>query len=258
MSAAPVKAQRSTAAGLRIAGRVAGSVAAACAAADLLSGLGYRAGWFALGPALQAMRVSTIAALVTFLATLGVLLMALRAEAPQAAVVAGFAALLALCVAGPPVYLWRQGQVLPRIHDVSTDTVNPPAFEAVLPLRRGARNPAHYDPRTAAAQQAGYPDIAPVALGLPPARAMVLATQAAREMGWRIVADDPAALRLEATATTPLFGFQDDVVIRITPSASGSRVDIRSLSRVGGSDFGANAKRIRAFAERLRALAVPS
>ena len=253
-----MNAQRSSAARLRIAGWVAGSIAAACAAADLLAGLGYRAGWLALGPALQAMRVSTIVALVTFPAALAVLLMALRAQAPHAAGVAGFAALLALCVAGPAVYLWRQGQVLPRIHDVSTDTVNPPAFEAVLPLRRGARNPAHYDPRTAAAQQAGYPDIAPVALGLPPARAMVLATQAAREMGWRIVADDPAALRIEATATTPLFGFQDDVVIRITPSASGSRVDIRSLSRVGGSDFGANAKRIRAFAERLRALAVPS
>jgi uncharacterized protein (DUF1499 family) len=251
----PVTPDRPLAARLRMAGWGAASVAAACGVADLLGALAYRAGWLALGPALQTMRVATIVALAAFAVALCALLLSVRAGAPRGAVVAGFAAVLALCVAGPPVYLWRQGQVLPHIHDISTDTLNPPAFEALVPLRQGARNPTRYDPRTAAAQQAGYPDIGPVALSLPPARAMVLAAQAAREMGWRIAADSPAALRIEATATTALFGFEDDVVIRVTPSANGSRIDVRSLSRVGGSDFGANAKRIRAFSERLRDLA---
>ena len=71
-------------------------------------------------------------------------------------------------------------------------------------------------------------------------------------MRWDIVAADPAQGRIEATATTLLFGFKDDVAIRITPDGAGSRVDVRSLSRVGRSDFGTNAKRVRAY---LRALA---
>jgi uncharacterized protein (DUF1499 family) len=74
-------------------------------------------------------------------------------------------------------------------------------------------------------------------------------------MGWDIVATAPDKLRLEATATTLLFGFKDDVVVRVTPQAQGSIVDVRSLSRVGGSDFGANAKRVRTYLKRLAASA---
>ena len=90
-------------------------------------------------------------------------------------------------------------------------------------------------------------------LDLPPARTFDLADRAARKMGWDIVALVPEQGRIEATASTLLFGFKDDVVIRITPEAGGSRVDMRSVSRVGGSDIGANARRIRAFMKELQA-----
>jgi uncharacterized protein (DUF1499 family) len=88
---------------------------------------------------------------------------------------------------------------------------------------------------------------------VPPPRALQLAERAARAMGWDIVAVAPDDLRIEATDTTLLFGFKDDVVIRVTANGNGSRVDARSLSRIGGSDLGTNAKRIRSFMRQLAA-----
>jgi uncharacterized protein (DUF1499 family) len=70
-------------------------------------------------------------------------------------------------------------------------------------------------------------------------------------MGWEVASAAPEALRIEATDSTLLFGFKDDVVVRITPQGSGSVVDVRSLSRIGGSDLGTNAKRVRAYLRRL-------
>lgn len=143
-------------------------------------------------------------------------------------------------------------QRLPRIHDISTDTANPPKFVAVLPLRLGARNPVDYAPATALQQKSGYPDIAPLTLSVPPAEAFARAERAANALGWTIVATAAVEGRLEATDTTPLFGFKDDIVVRVTPATDGgSIVDVRSLSRVGGSDFGTNAKRVRAFLRRM-------
>jgi uncharacterized protein (DUF1499 family) len=93
----------------------------------------------------------------------------------------------------------------------------------------------------------------PALLEQPPAQAFQRAERAARAMGWEIVAVAPESLRIEATDTTLLFGFKDDIVIRIAAAGSGSRVDVRSLSRVGKSDFGVNAKRIRKFMQQLAA-----
>jgi uncharacterized protein (DUF1499 family) len=81
---------------------------------------------------------------------------------------------------------------------------------------------------------------------------MQKAIDAARALDWEIVASDAPAGRIEATATTMWFGFKDDIVVRVRPEAGGgSRVDVRSVSRVGQSDVGANAKRIREFIRRL-------
>jgi uncharacterized protein (DUF1499 family) len=88
---------------------------------------------------------------------------------------------------------------------------------------------------------------------VPPGAAFHVALATARDMGWAIVAADSSAGRIEATATTTWFGFKDDVVIRIEPDPKGSRVDIRSESRVGGSDVGTNAARIQAYEKRLTA-----
>jgi uncharacterized protein (DUF1499 family) len=145
------------------------------------------------------------------------------------------------------------GAVRNPIHDVTTDTVNPPQFSAVLPLRVGPSiNPVAYDEKTARVQHNVYPDIAPLDLNISPSQAYDRALAAARTMGWEIVASDPAQGRIEATATTFWFGFKDDVAIRIVPSTSGSRVDVRSLSRIGQSDVGANARRVRAYLAKIQ------
>jgi uncharacterized protein (DUF1499 family) len=162
------------------------------------------------------------------------------------------ALLIAGAAAGLPFFWGWQARALPPINDITTDTANPPAFVAILPLRKGSAVPATYPgAATADAQHAAYPDVEPIMLASPPDRAFAAALAVARDLGWNIVAEDAAAGRIEATATTPWFGFRDDVVIRIAPEGAGSRVDIRSLSRVGKGDLGTNARRIRDFAARI-------
>lgn len=141
----------------------------------------------------------------------------------------------------------------PPIHDISTDLTNPPQFVAILPLREKAPNSAVWDTSTVATQRTGYPDIQPVTLSVAPGAAYHVALAAARDMGWAIVASDSAAGRIEATATTTWFGFKDDVVVRVGPDPKGSRIDVRSESRVGGSDVGTNAARIREYEKRITA-----
>lgn len=155
-------------------------------------------------------------------------------------------------VVGIP-WRWQQkAQRLPFIHDITTDLENPPAFVAILPLRAGAPNPAEYGgPEVAAQQRAGYRHLGPLTLSAPPQQAFARALAAAREMGWEIVASEPIEGRIEATATTFWFGFKDDVVVRVTPVNGGSRIDVRSVSRVGRSDVGANAERISAYLARI-------
>ncbi|HSG23094.1 MAG TPA: DUF1499 domain-containing protein, partial [Azonexus sp.] len=121
------------------------------------------------------------------------------------------------------------------------------------PLRQEASNSTEYSAENAAAQKTGYPEIVPKVLKNSPAEAFARAEAAARLMAWEIVAVSPADYRIEATATSLLFGFKDDVVIRVTPHADGSRIDVRSLSRVGISDLGVNARRIQEFMQLLAA-----
>lgn len=242
--------------GARIAAALAWTglcLALACGLAELLAGLGYRWDWWHFRSGIQIMRWSATtdlaAVALTFVA--GILAWMCGARRALAASAVGLA--LALAVAGPPLYYWRTLDRVPRIHDISTDTDNPPRYVAVLALRKGAENPADYSAEAAAQQKQAYPDIAPAMLALPPAQAFARAERAARAMGWEIVAVAPADLRIEATDTTLLFGFKDDIVVRVTAAGSGSRVDVRSLSRVGKSDFGVNAKRIRKFIRQLAA-----
>jgi uncharacterized protein (DUF1499 family) len=153
-----------------------------------------------------------------------------------------------------PWRLRQTARALPPIHDITTDLADPPPFVAVLPLRAGAPNSAEYGGDSVAVQQRrGYPDLAPLQVAAPPAVAFRRAADAARAMGWEMVAADSAAGRVEATATTRWFGFKDDVVVRVRPDGAGSRIDVRSVSRVGGSDVGANAARIRAYLARVAA-----
>jgi uncharacterized protein (DUF1499 family) len=161
---------------------------------------------------------------------------------------------VALAVLMFPVVVAVNARGTAPIHDVTTDTVNPPEFVAVLPIRAqtGAINPVEYGgERVAALQQRSFPDIKPLRLGVAPAAAFDRALTTVRAMNWELVAADPSAGRIEATDTTALFGFKDDVVVRVRPDGNGSRIDVRSLSRVGGGDIGTNAKRVRAYLQRL-------
>jgi len=150
---------------------------------------------------------------------------------------------------GVPGNWYRIAKRVPMIHDITTDTENPPTFVAILALRNDAPNTAIYGgPEIAAKQHAAYPDILPLVSDIPPTQAYERARFVARQMCWKIVDENQVEGRIEATTTTRWFGFTDDVVIRIAPSAAiGSRVDIRSVSRVGLSDVGTNARRIRTF-----------
>lgn len=134
------------------------------------------------------------------------------------------------------------------IHDISTDTTNPPLFEVLDDTREGASNTLVYGgPELAEAQANAYPDIAPLETPLSVEAAYERALNVANEMGWEIIATDSARHRFEATARTSVFYFADDVVVRVSPQDEGSRVDMRSVSRVGRSDQGVNAARIREF-----------
>jgi len=220
------------------------------ALALVASGFGARYGIWDFRFGFQLLRWSFYAGL----AAAALALVALIVRRVRAGHAAGLAAALVigLVVAYFPWHWMQEARALPSINDITTDTANPPAFVAVVPLRAGSAVPTTYGgAETAAKQQSGYPDIRPLELAVPPDAAFARALDAAKSFGWEIDATDPASGRIEATATTPWFGFRDDVVIRVTPTPSGSRIDVRSLSRVGKGDLGANAKRIRAYLAKL-------
>lgn len=144
---------------------------------------------------------------------------------------------------------------LPRIHDITTDTATPPVFAATVAAREAEKgNTLTYGGADLAKQQqAGYPDLAPAKTALAPDEAYKRALAAAQGMsGWIIVKSDAAARTIEGSERTLFMGFTDDFVIRVSADGAGSRVDMRSVSRQGISDFGVNAKRIRGYLEALK------
>jgi Protein of unknown function (DUF1499) len=169
-------------------------------------------------------------------------------------------ATMALCgtIAAVIAYLipesYRPPEGTPPIHDVSTDTVDPPQYVAVMPLRANAPNTTVYGgspnmtpERLAELQTEAFPDLKTRHLDEPPTAVFDRALAAVESLGWDIVAAVPEDGRIEATDTTFWFRFKDDVVIRIRPDGGGSVLDARSLSRVGGGDAGTNARRLRRF-----------
>lgn len=222
-------------------------------AALLLAGPGHRLDWWELGPAFGLFRWAAWGGLAAGGLAILALLAGLRFPARGAAWRSVLAVLVALVVVGTP-WFWRdKARNVPPIHDITTDVTDPPVFVDVLPLRADAPNPADYGgPEVADQQLAAYPDIDTLEFDRPPEEVFEAALAAARGMGWEIVAAEAAEGRIEAVATTFWFGFKDDVVIRLRAAGGGTAVDVRSVSRVGRSDVGANAERIRAYAERLR------
>ena len=218
----------------------------------MLGGLGSRLGWWHFGMGFTILKWGTYGILTAALISFVGLISAATQKRRRDFILGSVGLLIGLSSAWVPWSWLQTARSVPPIHDITTDTENPPQFVKILPLRRGASNPTEYGgPEVAAQQRAGYPDFAPAWLPVAPDTAFERALEAARKMGWQIVAANLQEKRIEATDTTFWFGFKDDIVVRITSAAGGSRIDVRSVSRVGKGDVGTNARRIGKFLERL-------
>jgi Protein of unknown function (DUF1499) len=150
-----------------------------------------------------------------------------------------------------PAYLGLQYRKLPPIHDITTDPIDPPRFEALARLRAsdGANTAVYAGLYSAEQQRLYYPDIETVELDVPVQRAFEVTQQLVAKRKWLVIDERSPQLprrigRIEAVARTPIMGFREDVSIRVTPDGDGSRVDIRSSSRYFESDLGSNAARV--------------
>jgi len=213
-----------------------------------MSGAGTRLGLWVFGTGFSILRwsayVGAAAAVLALVA--GIWFMASRNQRPPVLLVVGLIA--GLVAFWMPYSQQAKARSVPPIHDITTDTQDPPLFQAVLPLRADARNPPEYLGGEVTEQQLkAFPDIKPVIMKASPAQAFAAASAVVKSMGWQVAAAESSEGRIEATDTTFWYGFKDDVVIRIRPEGTGSRLDIRSKSRVGRSDIGTNAARIRKF-----------
>ncbi|MDX1694938.1 MAG: DUF1499 domain-containing protein [Ketobacteraceae bacterium] len=144
---------------------------------------------------------------------------------------------------------------LPVIHDISTDLDNPPRYIHAPELRDEDDNSLQWDPETVPLQRAAYADIQPIYLAVPINDAWSLVEQTIMQLPWELTYHNREKRIFEATSTSFWFGFVDDIVIRLTPEGDKTRVDVRSASRVGKSDLGKNAQRIRFFRQALIAQA---
>ena len=199
--------------------------------------------WLRLVPAMVGFVLFALGGVLALLVGLASVVQALRGRGIRpGGAVAIFAGVAFLVVAA-------RGRGGPMINDFTTDLADPPAFRnaATLPANQG-RDMAYsraFEPM----QQGCCADLHPARTRLGPRETFTRVQTVAQGMpGWRITATDPDGGTLEVIATTPLFGFQDDIAIRVRPDGEGSsRVDMRSKSRDGKGDLGTNAARIRKF-----------
>jgi uncharacterized protein (DUF1499 family) len=229
------------------------ALALVCVLGLLLSGIGYQLGLWHFRSGFMIIRWAFWgAAAAIVVAGAGLLIPAQRTG------LALTLGAIGLVVAAVTVYIpwsWKQTlDSLPYIHDIATDLDNPPAFVAVKALRKEGDHPVEYDgPEVAEQQRKAYPDLAPLVTTQPPDTVFDAAKAALAKMGLEMVDANAQEGRIEATYTSLFYGFKDDVVVRIARAPEGTRVDARSKSRVGRSDLGQNARRIRTFLTELRA-----
>ncbi len=199
-------------------------------------------GLFALGGALGALGLvlGLIALIVTF---------SKRLPAARASVSMG----LVLCavIAGVFGSQFITARSVPQIHNISTDTADPPAFDKIVVLRGEGTNPLELKQEVIDQQKAAYPHVQPLVSSIAPGEMLNRAQGALEKLGIEVVNVNADTGIIEATATTFWMGFKDDVAIRVRAHEAGSIVDVRSVSRVGRSDVGANAKRILAIIDQL-------
>ncbi|MDX1638153.1 MAG: DUF1499 domain-containing protein [Balneolaceae bacterium] len=232
-------------------------ITAAGAIAFLISGYGYQWGWWGLYVSFRILLPGgTILALIGLVLSFVYPFLKNRNPGLRGSGFAYGAAFLGIIVVANFGYWFYQAQQYPPIHDITTDTENPPRFKAVVPLRADAPNATEYGgEEIAGIQKEHYPDIRTLILDRPYPEAFNEALQAARSTSWEIVGYDQQEGRIEATHTLAWYGFKDDIVIRVDTAASdstASEIDVRSVSRVGRGDIGVNADRIRDYLARLQ------
>lgn len=217
----------------------------------IMSGYGYQFGWWGLGTAFRTMiPAGAILGLIALILSLAYAIKARKAEhqAPGRWMVI-LAVVLGIALLGNFGYWYLETQKgYPPIHDITTDTENPPEFVAIVPLRADAPNQTEYGgEEVAKAQKEFYGDIEPLYLDVSPGEAFDKALAAAEQTPWEIVDASKEELRIEAYHKLPWFGFIDDVVIRVDTTDQGSKIDVRSVSRLGRGDLGVNAHRIKEY-----------
>lgn len=220
----------------------------------LLTGPGYKAGWLDIGTTFfkifPAIVYAAIAALVLGLAAL----VARWRTGKGSIALALFGMVAAVAAASVPVAIKAKAGEVPLIHDITTNTIDPPQYVAIAPLRADAPNPVTYaGEEVAAKQREAYPDLQTIRVRATTAEVFEQAQKVVADLGWTLHEANAQDGRIEATEVTPWFGFSDDVVIRIKPGSEVTLVDVRSKSRVGLSDLGVNAERIRTFRDALLA-----
>ena len=206
----------------------------------------YRFAGFSLENAFALLKFGTYAAAATILLSVIWVVAAAVTRSGSGLLLVVIGVVLAVGAGQAPLRMKAKADSVPFIHDITTDTAAPPAFVALVPVRASAPNGVDYttDP---AEQLKGYPDIKTFKSTKPAAELFEKALAVAKTMKWDVVSSSSDEGRIEATDTTAWWGFKDDIVIRVAADGNGSKLDIRSMSRVGKSDLGKNAERIRAF-----------
>jgi uncharacterized protein (DUF1499 family) len=215
--------------------------------------MGYKFGFVPLMPSLVSLLIALVGSLIVFIVAAIYLFIASRNKLPKNRNVLFLSlglCLIPMIVVGPQIIKARS---VPPIHDITTDTENIPMFNAIVKLRVHSPNNLEYGSKElpaeklAAMQLEAYPNVKSLHTDLSVAEAVSRAEKVLKSQGLKIVYVDADNGIVEATATTFWFGFKDDVVVRARPADTGSIVDLRSVSRVGQSDIGANAARIENF-----------
>lgn len=220
--------------------------------APMIGAVGSRTGLWDFGAGLLMTPLGLALALVGLL--LGILALIRLHKFGERLVLAAHGAGLSFLVSLYLASLAAQVFLVPPIYNVSTDIDDPPRFIHAQRLRAEHENPLEYDSQVIGPlQREGYPQVKPLILELAPQDAYARVKQVLLDMGMELTRDDPAAGEIEAVASTFWFDFKDDVIARLREVEGGTRLDIRSVSRLGVSDLGANADRILEVMKRVRA-----
>lgn len=219
-----------------------------------LSGYGYNWGIWGLSTAMAMLRITAYMMMIFGGIALFSLFFAVRSRQQGRHVsFTVMAVVMALITTSVALYWNHQVNNNPFIHDATTDTGNPPQFDAIVPLRADAPNPHEYQgEEVAERQREGFPDLITIVLPYPKERVYDEALSLIGARGWDLVAGNHETGIIEATHTLPWFGFKDDVVIRLRADNGRTVFDMRSKSRIGGTDLGVNANRIIDFTNDLK------